>query len=326
MENKKITISNGLTKDEELEKDFHFDYRAYLEGCYDDKIIPVEETEEYEFCRILTKTPFEDDAKAIYDDLCRIKTGNISIQEEKERQRILECGRRCLSVANAMLIFSTNDEVSLKGQNYEKELNFEMKKILEKATLERYKELHLNFSEMTFEEGKEILENNLCDDVYEFMNEYWEEYASEMGLNSEERAAGWNPEYIDDDMIWCYIAGKDMEREITKQQIKSVISAQEKVIKDNTKKGRPIKNVRLLCAINVFMRHHNYNPSNSIYRIIGECVSFMGLIEEDVIKGWKDKVKKKESGQYFYPLTSYIKQMCVRAKAIDIEQLPPLPF
>ena len=74
MENKKITISNGLTKDEELEKDFHFDYRAYLEGCYDDKIIPVEETEEYEFCRILTKTPFEDDAKAIYDDLCRIRT------------------------------------------------------------------------------------------------------------------------------------------------------------------------------------------------------------------------------------------------------------
>lgn len=326
MENKKITISNGLTKDEELEKDFHFDCRAYLEGCYDDKIIPVEETEEYKFCRKLTKTPFEDDAKAIYDDLCRIKTGDISIQNEEERQRILEYDRRCLSVANAMLIFSTNDEVSLKGQNYEKELNSEMKKILEEVTLERYKELHLNFSEMTFEEGKEILENNLCDDVYEFMNEYWEEYASEMGLNSEERAAGFHPEYIDDDMIWCYIVGKDMEREITKQQIESVISALEKDIKDNTKKGRPIKNVRLLCTINVFVRHHNYNPSNSIYRIIGECVSFMGLIEEDVIKGWKDKVKKKESGQYFYPLISYIKQMCVRAKAIDIEQLPPLPF
>lgn len=326
MENKKITISNGLTKDEELEKDFHFDYRAYLEGCYDDKIIPVEETEEYKFCRILTKTPFEDDAKAIYDDLCRIKTGDISIQNEEERQRILEYDRRCLSVANAMLIFSTNDEVSLKGQNYEKELNSEMKKILEEATLERYKELHLNFSEMTFEEGKEILENNLCDDIDEFKNEYWKEYATEMDLSLEERAAGWGFNYIDDDMIWCYIAGAETEREITKQQIISVISTLKKSIKDNTKKGRPIKNIRLLCAINVFVSHHNYKTSNFIYRIIGECVSFMGLIEEDVIKSWQDKVKKKESGQYFYPLISYIKQMCVRARAIDIEQLPLLPF
>jgi len=99
-----------------------------------------------------------------------------------------------------------------------------------------------------------------------------------------------------------------------------------KSIKDNTKKGRPIKNIRLLCAINVFVSHHNYKTSNFIYRIIGECVSFMGLIEEDVIKSWQDKVKKKESGQYFYPLISYIKQMCVRARAIDIEQLPLLPF
>lgn len=317
MENKKITISNGLTKDEEFEK--NFDYKAYLEGCYDDKIIPVEETEKYKFCRILTKTPFEDDAKAIYDDLCRIKTGDISIQNEEKRQRILEYDRKCLSVANAMLIFSTNYEVSLKGQNYEKELNSEMKKILEEATLERYKELHLNFSEMTFEEGKEILENNLCDDVDEFKSEYWKEYATEIDLTYEERAAGYNFLDIDDDMIWCYIAGKEMEGEITKQQIKSVISTLEKSIKDNTKKGRPIKNVRLFCAINTFMKHPNYKPKNSIYKIIGECVQFMGFIEEDTIKGWKSKVRRKEKGQYFYPLTSYIKQICVKAKVIDIK-------
>ncbi|PDP59655.1 hypothetical protein [Prevotella intermedia] len=326
MENKKITISNGLTKDEELEKDLHFDYRAYLEGYYDDKIIPVEETEEYKFCRILTKTPFEDDAKAIYDDLCRIKTGDISIQKEEERQRSLKHDRTCLGVANALLVLSTNNEVSLKGKNYEKELNPEMKKMLEEATLKIYKELRLDFTDMTFEEGKEILEGNLCDDIYEFMDEYWEEYAFEMGLNSEERAGGWNPEYIDDDMIWCYIGGKALQREITKQQITSVISTLEKDIKNNTKNGRPIKNIRLLCAIHVFMKQHNYRPNNSIYRIIGECVCFMELIDEDVIKGWKDKLKKKEPGQYFYPLTYYIKQMCAKQKVIDIEILPPLPF
>ena len=323
-ENKNIIISEGLTKYEEFERDF--DYKTYLEGCYDDIIIPVEETEEYKFCRILIKTPFEDNAKAIYDALCRIKTGDILIQEENERKRILEHDRKCLDVANALLILSTNDKVSLKTNNYEVEINSEMKKIMENVTLDRYKELHLNFSEMTFEEGKEMLENNLCDDIDEFKGEYWEEYATEMDLTPEERAGGWDFNYIDDDMIWCYIAGKDMEREITKQQIKSVISKMEKSIKENTKKGRPIKNIRLLCAINVFVSHHNYKPNNSIYRIIGECVSFMGLIDEDVIRGWEDKIKKKEVGQYFYPLTSYIKQMYIKAKTLELAISAPLPF
>lgn len=326
MEKKKVTIYDGLTKDEEFEKNFNFDYHAWKEGFYDDKVIPMEETEEYKFCRILTKTPFENSAKAIYDDLCRITTGYVSILEEEIRKNRLNNDRKCLNVANALLILSTNDKVSLKANNYEEEMNPEMKKILEKATLDRYKELHLNFSEMTFEEGKEILENNLCDDINEFKNEYWEEYATEMDLTSEERSGGWDFLYIDDDMISCYIAGKDMEREITKQQIKSVISTLDKSIKDNTKKGRPIKNIRLLCAINTFMRHPNFKPNNSIYNIIGKCVLLMGFIEKNIIKDWDAKIRRKEKGQYFYPLTSYIKQMCVKAKVIDIEILSPLPF
>ena len=323
-ENKNIIISEGLTKYEEFERDF--DYKAYLEGCYDDRIIPVEETEEYKFCRILIKTPFENSAKAIYDDLCKIKTGNISILEEDIRKKRLNDDRQCLDVANALLILSTNDKVSLKANNYEEEINSEMKKILEKVTLDRYKEFHLNFSEMTFEDGKEILENNLCDDIDEFKGEYWEEYATEMGLTPEERAGEWDSSYIDDDMIWYYIGGKDMEREITKQQIKSVISRLKKSIKDNTKKGRPIKNIRLLCAINVFIKHHNNKPNNNIYSIIGECICFMKLIDEDVIKGWEDKIKKKETGQYFYPLTSYIKQMYIKAKTLELTISAHLPF
>lgn len=322
-ENKKIIISDGLTKYEEIERDF--DYKAYLEGCYDDRIIPVEETEEYKFCRILAKTPFENSAKAIYDDLCKIKTGNISILEEDIRKNRLNKNRQCLDVANALLVLSTNDKVSLKANNYEEEINFEMKKILEKVTLDRYKELHLNFSEMTFEEGKEILENNLCDDIGEFKIEYWKEYATEMDLTLEERAGGWDFSYIDEDMIRFYIEGKDVEREITKQQIKSVISTLKKSIKDNTKKGRPIKNIRLLCAVNVFIKYNN-KPNNNIYSIMGECMCFMKLIDEDVIKSWEDKIKKKEAGQYFYPLTSYIKQIYIKAKTLELAISDSLPF
>lgn len=36
-----------------------------------------------------------------------------------------------------------------------------------------------------------------------------------------------------------------------------------------------------------------------MYRIIGECLCVMKFIDEDVIKGWEDKVNKKEAGQYF---------------------------
>ena len=138
--------------------------------------------------------------------MCRIKTGDISIQEEKARKLRLDNDRRCLSIAKNLLILYTSDKVSLKTNNYEEDINPEMKKILEEAILEKYKELHLNYSEMTFNEGKEILENNLCDDIDEFKNEYWEEYATEMDLSPEERTGGWVSDYIDDDMIWCYIA------------------------------------------------------------------------------------------------------------------------
>ena len=78
------------------------------------------------------------------------------------------------------------------------------------------------------------------------------------------------------------------------------------------------KNTKLLPAIKAFMQHHKYKPNNNMYRIIGECLCVMKFIDEDVIKGWEDKVNKKEAGQYFYPLVSYVKQMYlkVRAKAL----------
>ena len=117
-------------------------------------------------------------------------------------------------------------------------------------------------------------------------------------------------------MICCFIEDLCVEREITKQQILSVISNLEEQIKEETRKGRPIKNTKLLRAIKAFMQHHNYKPNNNMYRIIGECLCVMKFIDEDIIKSWEDKVNKKEAGQYFYPLTSYIKRMYAKAKAL----------
>ena len=221
-----------------------------------------------------------------------------------------------LGVANALLIFFTNDKVSLKGQNYEKELNSELQDILKEATLKVYKELDLDCTEMTYEEGQDILENENSKLVANFKNDYWEALEFE-DLSPEEKAGRWDASYTDSGMICCFIEDLCVEREITKQQILSVISKLEEQIKEETRKGRPIKNTKLLRAIKAFMKHHNYKPNNNMYRIIGECLCVMKFIDEDIIKSWEDKVNKKEAGQYFYPLTSYIKRMYTKAKALQ---------
>ena len=290
---------------EVIEEKFNFDNRVRKENYYNEKKIIVEESEKDKIYRILTKTPFEENAKDIYEDLCRIKTDKVPISVDKSW---LEERKKELGVANALLIFFTNDKVSLKGQNYEKELNSELQDILKEATLKIYKELDLDYTELTYEEAKDILENEQSKFVADFKNDYWEALEGE-DLSPEEKAGRWDASYTDCDMIYCFIDNLFVEREITKQQILSIISKLEEQIKEETRKGRPIKNTKLLLAIKAFMRHHNYKPNNNMYRIIGECLCVMNFIDEDIIKSWEDKVNKKEAGQYFYPLTSYVKRM-----------------
>ena len=300
---------------EVIEEKFNFDYRVWKENYYNEKKTIVEESEKDKIYRILTKTPFEENAKDIYEYLCRIKTENVSIRKDGDKSWLKE-RKKELGVANALLIFFTNDKVSLKGQNYEKELNSELQDILKEATLKVYKELDLDCTEMTYEEGQDILENENSKLVANFKNDYWEALEFE-DLSPEEKAGRWDASYTDSGMICCFIEDLCVEREITKQQILSVISKLEEQIKEETRKGRP-KNTKLLPAIKAFMQHHKYKPNNNMYRIIGECLCVMKFIDEDVIKGWEDKVNKKEAGQYFYPLVSYVKQMYlkIRAKAL----------
>lgn len=295
---------------EVIEEKFNFDYRVWKENYDNEKKTIVEESEKDKIYRILTKTPFEENAKDIYEYLCRIKTDKVSISADESW---LEERKKELGVANALLIFFTNDKVSLKGQNYEKELNSELQDILKEATLKIYKELNLDCTELTYEEGKGILENEQSKFAADFKNDYWEALEG-ADLSPEEKAGRWDANYTNCDMIYCLIDNIFVEREITKRQILSVISKLEEQIKEGTRKGRPIKNTKLLRAIKAFMRHHKYKPNNNMYRIIGECLCVMKFIDEDIIKSWEDKVNKKEAGQYFYPLTSYIKRMYAKAK------------
>ena len=134
---------------EVIEEKFNFDYRVWKENYYNEKKTIVEESEKDKIYRILTKTPFEENAKDIYEYLCWIKTDKVSTSAELNKSW-LEERKKELGVANALLIFFTNDKVSLKGQNYEKELNSELQDILKEATLKIYKELDLDCTELTY--------------------------------------------------------------------------------------------------------------------------------------------------------------------------------
>lgn len=73
---------------EVIEEKFNFDYRVWKENYYNEKKIIVEESEKDKIYRILTKTPFEENAKDIYEDLCRIKTDKVSISVDEAGWKI----------------------------------------------------------------------------------------------------------------------------------------------------------------------------------------------------------------------------------------------
>ena len=198
---------------EVIEEKFNFDYRVWKENYYNEKKTIAEESEKDKIYRILTKTPFEENAKDIYEDLCRIKTENVSNFEGGDKSW-LEERKKELGVANALLIFFTNDKISLKGQNYEKELNSELQDTLKEATLKIYKELDLDCTELTYEEGKDILENEHSKFIANFKNDYWEALESE-DLSPEEKAGRWDASYTDSGMICCFIEDLCVERETT---------------------------------------------------------------------------------------------------------------
>lgn len=305
MEEEKRTIIIEVSKEDIKPKEFG---KLENDGASD-----KDEEMENGFCRILLKTPFEECTKNIYDDLLLIKFGDVKIEKEEKRKYSLELYRSLKEIAESLLTCKTARSIEIRGILKAK-LPSDIKIKLESELEKQYKEHDLNFEDMTFEEGENILKNHLCDDVYEAIGDYWREYADEMDLGEEERAGGYSYDNIDDDIVYYYIEGKRVEKKITPAQIKRQLKWINEAIKANTRHGAPPKNIKLNCAARVFMELDKYRPSSKIYRIMFACLDYMGFIDDEQKKRWgKDK--------RYQPEIAFIKSVCKESKKMNYPKL-----
>lgn len=180
-------------------------------------------TEIFEY--ILKDTPFAKYASDIFNKLLSIKYGNVRLLEEERMNHNREYFQRQKDIAEALLFCKAYKKLELCAGGKKSELSERIKKIVEEELEKDYKEAYLNYEPMTIEEGKEILEQNLCENVHEFIDEYWHQYADELGLDAEERTGGYDYDDITDDMVEMYIEGKEMSVEITKEQIEKKLAS-----------------------------------------------------------------------------------------------------
>lgn len=269
------------------------------------------------FYYILSDTPFGKYASDIFDNLLSIKFGNVSLMEEERMKHNKEYFQKKKDIAESLFLCKKNKELGLCVDGRQSRLPANIKEIIENALECNYRIARLDYEPMTFEEGKEILEQNLCEDVHKFIDDYWHQYADELGLTAEERAGGYDYNDITDDMIEMYIEGKEMPVEITEEQIKGKISFLNEAIKHNTpqRKGAPKKNLKLHCAINVFQDTKQYAPCNRTYRTIYKCLDFLGMIDDGQKKVWETSIIP-------HPEISWMKQLCKEASKYQAIILP----
>lgn len=260
------------------------------------------------FDYILKGTPFESYASDIFDKLLSIKYGNVSLLKEERMERNREYFQRQKDIAEALLICKSYKKLELCAGCKKTELSEKIKKIVEEELEKDYKEAYLNYEPMDFEEGKWFLTINHDEDTQKFIDDYWKQYADELGLDAEERAGGYDYDDIPDDMVEMYIEGREMSVEITKEQIEKKLASINEAIKHNTKirKGAPKKNLKLHCAINVFQDTKQYVPSNKTYRTIYRYLDFLEMIDESQKKVWETTTTPN-------PEVSYMKQLCKEA-------------
>lgn len=266
------------------------------------------------FSYILKGTSFEKYSKKMFEELLSIKSGNISLIEEERMQRNKEYFLKLKNIAESLLICKTNKKWGIYSGNRKSNLPSPLNEEIEKRLEEIYIKESLNEEPMTFEEGKSILETELMLGNHNFIDEYWEMYADENGLNDEEKAGGYTYD-LEDEMVYLYIENKYLTHEVTKEQIKKKLSFINQAIKHNTTKGAPKKNLRLHCAINIFQQKKEYTPCNSTYRTIYQCLDFLELIDENQKHLWGKTISA-------HPEIPYIKSLCKEASKYQAQILP----
>lgn len=107
-------------------------------------------------------------------------------------------------------------------------------------------------------------------------------------------------------------------KNITLEQIQTVISELQEGVKKYNKKGRPIKNIQSYAALLVFEKY-GLQATNKQLKTVYECLEYWGFIEDEIKKGWTNIGSK-------YPEIQYIKAMFKESKKYKLVFAKPLPF
>lgn len=276
-------------------------------------LYPMMKIEE-KLSRILLKTQFEDKTEILLKSMIRVKDGRDVKRHNglNKTQKEFFTQRKC--VAESLLMYKKSGITALKGDKTIK-ITSTISTLIGTELENKYKEYGLHYEAMTFEEGKEILENRLYDDVESFIYDYWHDYAEWGGISEDEMGDYMNN--IDDELIESYIDGRSLSREITEVQIIGAINYINDAIKRSNRKGAPIKNAKLHKVVLSFKEIGLSRPRNKDYEIMYECCDCLGLIDENLKKGWesigsyqgnisymksiwKEALKANQAMPYFY--------------------------
>jgi hypothetical protein len=271
---------------------------------YKEGQIPEDENKE-EFISLLNGTIFENDADDIHQWLFNIKCApNPDVEKPAD---CLDFLKEQLNIAESLLAIKSEDYIRIGCS--QATLPQQAKEWLEQRLIELYKENGLDVPPITLPHNEE-------------REKWFDSLTHQERMDYLYRCAKKDRTYGEETII--VLTKNCVPQEITKKQIKDTI----KGLKDHIsylqkEQGRPKSNSKLYCAIDVFLNYMgNQKLSNSIYRTMYECLSYMGLIPEERQISLKEKAKKK----YSYPIEEYMKAMCLETQEHEIHYKPYLPL
>ena len=255
--------------------------------------------------RVLYKTKYETDFSYFFQELLGIKKTLCCKMSYKEmRQSQLEILNDMLCVAKLLLMCKSGGIKEIIGTKDKIRTTTRVSAYIEAKLEDEYKRGFMSYEDMTFEEGKEELEECLRHGVMSLeVSEFIKDWN---GVDSDGDDAWYivedmTTEDITDEMIEYYIAGRSVRREITNEQISRTIFRLEEEFNQWNRRGAPKKNDNLHRVMKVFSRKGLKNPSNKDCKILYECCDLIGLVDEELKKGWR---KSNSSGLEIYYIRS----------------------
>lgn len=271
---------------------------------YKDGLIPKDENKE-EFISLLNGSIFENNADDIHQWLFNIKCS--PNPDADNPTDCLDFLKEQLNIAESLLAIKSEDNIRIGSS--QATLPQQAREWLELRLIELYKENSLDVPPITLPHDEER-ENWFDSLTHQERMDYLYKCAEERRTYDEETI--------------IELTKNCVPQEITKEQIKGTI----KGLKDHIsylqkEQGRPKSNSKLYCAIDVFLNYiGNRKLSNSIYRTMYECLSYMGFIPKERQILLNEKAKKK----YSYPIEEYMKAMCLETQEHEIRYNPYLPL